>query len=76
MNVLNNTITILGVAHSYNSDAAEHQNFVNLLDKTQSIFNIWNMRSLSLLGRVQIYKTFAISKLNPIRLGDGPPKCF
>ena len=48
VNLLNNTITILGVVHSYNSDAAEHQSFVNLLDKTQSILNIWNMRSLSL----------------------------
>ena len=37
-------ITILGVIHRYNSDAAEHQNFVNVLDKTQnkllSIFRI------------------------------------
>ena len=40
VNLLNNTVTILGVAHSYNSDAAGHQNFVNLLDKTQSILNI------------------------------------
>ena len=54
VNVLNNTVTILGVAHSYNSDVAEHQNFVNLMDKTQNILNIWNMRSHSILGRVQI----------------------
>ena len=61
VNLLNSDITILGVAHSYNSDAVEHQKFVSLLDKTQSILNIWNMKSLSLLGRVQIFKTFVIS---------------
>ena len=74
VNVLNNTITILGVAHSYNSDAAQYQNFVNLLDKTQSILNIWNMRSLSLLRRVQIFKTFAISKLNYLASVSNIPK--
>ena len=74
VNVLNNTVTILGVAHSYNSDAAENQNFVNLLDKTQRIFSIWNMRSLSLLGRVQILKTFAISMLNYLASVSNIPK--
>ena len=64
----------MGVAHSYNSNAAEHQNFVNLLDKTQSILNIWNMRSLSLLGRIQIFKTFAISKVNYIASVSNIPK--
>ena len=74
VNLLNNTVTMLGVAHSYNSNAAEHQNFVNLLDKTQSILNIWNMRSLSLLGRIQIFKTFAISKLNYLASVSNIPK--
>ena len=74
VNLLNSTITILGVAHSYNSDAAEHQNFVRLLDQTQNILNIWNMRSLSLLGRVQIFKTFAIYKLNYLASISNIPK--
>ena len=74
VNLLNNTVTIVGVAHSYNSNAAEHQNFVNLLDKTQSILNIWNMRSLSLLDRIQIFKTFAISKLNYLASVSNVPK--
>ena len=74
VNLLNNTVTVLGVAHCYNSDAADHQNFVNLLDKTQSILNIWNMRSLSILGRVQIFKTFAISKLNYLASVSNIPK--
>ena len=74
VNLLNNTVTILGVAHSCNSNAAEHQNFVNLLDKTESILNIWNMRSLSLLGRTQIFKTFATSKLNYLASVSNIPK--
>ena len=64
----------MGVTHSYNSDTAEHQNFVNLLDKTQRILNIWNMRSFSLLSRVQIFKTFAISKLNYLASASNIPK--
>ena len=74
VNLLNNNVTILGVAHSYNSNAADHQNFVNLLDKTESILNIWNMIYLSLLGRVQILKTFAISKLNYLASVSNIPK--
>ena len=75
-NLLNNIITILGVAHSYHSDVAEHQNFVNLLDKTQSILNIWDMRSLSLSDRVQIFKTCAVSKLNYLPSVSNLPKAF
>ena len=33
VDLLNDTVTIFGVAYSYSSNATEHQNFVNLLDK-------------------------------------------
>ena len=39
------------------------QNFQEKLDKIQKVINIWNMRGLSLFGRVTIVKTFLIPKL-------------
>ena len=39
------------------------QNFEEKLDKIQKVINIWNMRGLSLFGRVTIVKTFQIPKL-------------
>ena len=38
------------------------QNFEEKLDKIQKVINIWNMRGLSLFGRVTIVKTFLIPK--------------
>ena len=40
------------------------QNFQEKLDKIQKVINIWNMRGLSLFGRVTIVKTFLIPKLS------------
>ena len=42
---------------------ASTQNFQEKLDKIQKVINIWNMRGLSLFGRVTIVKTFLIPKL-------------
>ena len=39
------------------------QDFQEKLDKIQKVINIWNMRGLSLFGRVTIVKTFLIPKL-------------
>ena len=42
---------------------ASSQNFQEKLDKIQKVINIWNMRGLSLFGKVTVVKTFLIPKL-------------
>ena len=56
------TVKNLGVIFSCNQIVVSSQNFQEMLDKIQKVINIWNMRGLSLFGRVTIVKTFLIPK--------------
>ena len=57
------TVKNLGVQFSCDQKVVSSQNFQEKLDKIQKVINIWNMRGLSLFGRVTIIKTFLIPKL-------------
>ena len=57
-----NTIKILGVYFGYGAKQRDELNFRNTLKSLKTI-NLWKLRGLSLLGRIQIIKTFAIPKL-------------
>ena len=57
-----NTIKILGVYFGYGAKQRDELNFRNTLKSLKTI-NLWKQRGLSLLGRIQIIKTFAIPKL-------------
>ena len=57
-----NTIKILGVYFGYGAKQRDELNFGNTLKSLKTI-NLWKQRGLSLLGRIQIIKTFAIPKL-------------
>ena len=57
------TVKNLGVIFSCNKKVVSSQNFQKKLDKIQKVINTWNMRGLSLFGRVTIVKTFLIPKL-------------
>ena len=57
------TVKNLGVFFSCSQRVVSSQNFQEKLDKIQKVINIWNMRGLSLFGRVTIVKTFLIAKL-------------
>ena len=57
------TIKILGVYFGYDVKQRDALNFrQNLKDKKKSI-NMWKWRGLSLLGKIQIVKTFAVPKI-------------
>ena len=62
MNNLCDIIKILGV---FGSDAKnrEELNFWKTLESIKKTINLWKWRGLSLIGRIQIVKTFAIPKL-------------
>ena len=57
---------ILGYHHSYNKEFPEERNFVKALTDIQNVLNLWSMRSLSLLGRVQVLKALGISNIEYI----------
>ena len=53
---------ILGIYISYDSTASYEKNTVKRLKDIKTIINLWKSRNLSLIGKIQIIKTFLISK--------------
>ena len=58
-----NTIKILGVYFGYDDKQRDVLNFRNTLKSLKKASNLWKWRGLSLLGRIKITKTYAISRL-------------
>jgi len=54
-------IRILGVYVSYDKGKCDEINFESKVSKCNSVLNEWKGRNLTLIGRVQIVKTFIIS---------------
>ena len=56
-------ICALGVFFSYDATKAAKLNFDEKLRSMEKILNIWKNRKLTLIGRINIVKTLALSKL-------------
>ena len=63
MHTLCNVIKILGIHFGGNDKERDDLNFRETLKSIKKSINLWKWRGLSLLGRIQIIKTFAIPKL-------------
>ena len=58
-----NQFRYLGIYLGYNAHLNEMKNWHEKIDAIESTLHAWEKRDLTLFGRVQILKTFAISKL-------------
>ena len=56
-------IKILGIYFGYDERQRNNLNFSQTLKSIKTSINVWKWRGRSLLGRIQIVKTFAIPKL-------------
>ena len=63
LDVTREYIKILDCHHSYDADIASSRNFSVLLDNIQAIFNLWRTRDLTIEGKIQIFKTLGLSKM-------------
>ena len=63
VDLLNDTIKILGIHFSYNKSAQIQNNFLTTAKRIQQVLQIWTSRSLTLEGKIIIFKTLAISKI-------------
>ena len=61
--LLTNSIKILGRYFSYNKKIENENNFLDHIAKLQKFIKIWKMRNLSLLEKIAIFKTLALSKI-------------
>ena len=63
LNLLSDSIKILGVYLSYSQSLYNDRNYLTVLKSVQEVLNLWSARGLSLAGRIQVFKTFGISKI-------------
>ena len=54
---------VTGVTFTYDKDIFRKNNFTIPLTKIETMFNIWRQRNLSIIGKVQIIKTYGTSQL-------------
>jgi len=59
----NDPITLSRSEISVNLETIPEINYANIIKKLESILNVWEYRNLSLLGRICIVNTLAVSKL-------------
>ena len=56
------SMKILGTYIAYDSEASYNKNTKERLKDIRTIINLWKMRNLTLIGKIQIVKSFLISK--------------
>ena len=59
----NDPVKILGFHHSYSKQLADERNFSVMVTDIHNVLNLWTMRGISLTGKILIFKTLGISKL-------------
>ena len=57
------TIKILGTHFSYNEKLKEERNFCLIIANIQRVLKLWKLRNLTLEGKILIFKTLALSKI-------------
>ena len=63
IDIVNDTVKILGCHHSYNKQLADDRNFLDTVANIQSVLNVWSLRALSLLGKIPFFKTSGVSTI-------------
>ena len=63
VNLLLDSIKVLGVHYSYNKEVFQSKIFTSVIEKITKVLQVWNSRSLSLTGKIVVFKTLAISKI-------------
>ena len=56
-------IKILGIYFSYNSPLAGDKNVMDSVANIEQLLAIWSIRSLAIAGRIQVFKSLAVSKI-------------
>ena len=57
------TIRITGVHFSYSKPKQDVKNLLEIIKKIQNVLRVWRMQSLTLEGKIIVFKTLAISKI-------------
>ena len=67
-------LRILGVHFSLDLKTMEELNYKEILSKIKRLLNWWKQRDLTIMGKVHLLKTYALSKLNYVSSSLVVPK--
>ena len=56
-------VKILGIYFSVDMESQERINYKEILSKIKKLLTWWKQRDLTLMGKIQMIKTFVLSKL-------------
>ena len=68
VNLYEDTIKILGIHYSYNKQLENDDNFKKYIAKIENVLKLWTVRSLSLEGKITVFKSLALSKITHLTL--------
>ena len=63
VDLVSDTIKILGTHFSYNEKLKEERNFCLIIANIQHVLKLWKLQNLILEGKILIFKTLALSKI-------------
>ena len=74
VNLLTDSVKVLGVYFSYNEEISKEKNFINVINKIEKVLAVWRMRSLTLAGKVTVLKSLMFSKIVFVSFLSNVPK--
>ena len=74
LNLVNESIKILGIHISYNKSLQNDLNFCETVKNMCNVLNLWKMRHLTIEGKITVFKSLAISKIVYLSLLTSVPK--
>ena len=63
VDLVSDTIKILGTHFSYNEKLKEERNFCLIIANIRRVLKLWKLQNLTLEGKILIFKTLALSKI-------------
>ena len=76
LDLVNESIKILGIHISYNKSHQNDLNFCETVKNMCNVLNLWKMRHLTIEGKITVFKSLAISKIVYLSLLTSVPKCI
>ena len=74
VNLLTDSVKILGVHFSYNEEISKEKNFINVINKIEKVLAVWRMRTLTLAGKITVLKSLMFSKIVFVSFLSNVPK--
>ena len=68
INLHEDTVKILGIHYSYNKQLENDENFKKYIAEMENVLKLWRARSLSLEGKIAVFKSLALSKITHLAL--------